>query len=291
MIPSQKLRCRIPRFDPGGGGINVARAALRMGADAVALFTSGGPTGLRLERLLLGEGIPGRVIPIEGETREDFNVVNESTGEEFRFILPGPRLTEEEVEALLRAIAGPESAPEYVVVSGSLAPGVPDDFYARAARLCRNAGSKLAVNASGAPLRLALDEGVWLMKPSLSELCELTGADLRTEPEWRDACLELVREGRAAAVVLSLGEIGALLASEGKAWRASGIAHQPVSTVGAGDSLLGAMLAALASGQPVEEAFRVGVAAGCASVLTPGTSLFRREDVDHFYKTIALAAM
>ena len=147
------------------------------------------------------------------------------------------------------------------------------------------------IDASGAPLRLALDESVWLMKPSLHELCELTGADLRTETEWRDACMELVREGKAATVVLSLGENGALLAAGGKAWRATGMAHQPVSTVGAGDSLLGAMLAALASGQPIDEAFRVGVAAGCASVLTSGTSLFRREDVDRFHAITGLSSM
>ncbi len=285
--PSHKLRCDDPVIHPGGGGINVARVLRRLGSDVLAVYPAGGPTGERLSRLVVAEGVNSLYLPIAGETRESFTVRERATGQELRFVLPGPRLQAGEWEAALQRLRELPQAPGYLVASGSLPPGVPDDFYARLARLARERGSRFVLDSSGAPLAAALEEGVWLVKPSQRELGELTGRDLATPESRREAAQDLVRRGRAQAVALSLGAQGALLATNGGAWQAPALDVPVVSTIGAGDSFLAGLLWALdvpsASGTPTDwpHALQAALAAGAAALGAPGTALSRPEDVRH----------
>jgi 6-phosphofructokinase 2 len=169
--------------------------------------------------------------------------------------------------------------PKFVILSGSLPPGVPDDFFARAIRHAKALGAKTVVDSSGPALKAALAEGVTLMKPNLVELTDLAGRPLDTETAQFAACRELIGDRRAEIVALTLGEDGALLVTEHQAWRALPLTIEAVSTVGAGDSFLGGLVAALAAGKPLEDAFRVAVAAASAAVLTPGTGLCQPDDV------------
>ena len=156
IVESHKLRCAAPDVHPGGGGVNVARVLHRLGADVLALHTAGGPSGERLARLLAQEQVPARALPIAGETRESFTVRETSSGREFRFVLPGPAVTEPEWQSWLEAVRALPHMPAYVVASGGLPPGTPDDFYARLARLVRERGSRLVIDSAGPPLAAAL---------------------------------------------------------------------------------------------------------------------------------------
>jgi 6-phosphofructokinase 2 len=156
---------------------------------------------------------------------------------------------------------------------------VPDDFFARAIRLAKTLGAKTVVDSSGAALKAALAESVTLMKPNLVELGDLVGSKLDSDAEQMAACRKLVTGKRAEMVALTLGEDGALLVTATQAWRALPMKIEAVSAVGAGDSFLGGMVAALAAGDPLEHAFRVAVAAASAAVLTPGTGLCQPSDV------------
>ena len=118
-----------------------------------------------------------------------------------------------------------------------------------------------------------------LIKPNLAKLIELVGKPLERDEDRIAACRKLTAGGRAQAVALTLGDDGALLVTAGQAWRAQPMAIEMVSAVGAGDSFLGGMVSALAAGKPLEQAFRVAVASGCAAVLTPGNKLCREQDV------------
>jgi 6-phosphofructokinase 2 len=290
VAPIHKLRCTSARRDPGGGGINVARVLKRLGADVVALYTAGGVLGTLLQKLVEAEGISCATTAIGEETREDITIVERSSGQQYRFILPGPRLSEPEWRACLdaltsllhrqSAVASVDRGTRFVVASGSLPPGVPDDFYGHVIRAGRDAGAKVVIDASGAPLRSALDAGVYLVKPSLREFRELTGKPAETQGDWIVACRSLIDAGRAELVALTLGELGALLVSRDQALRAQALPVRPVSVVGAGDSFLGGMIWSLASGHALETAFRYGIAAGSAAVLMAGTELCRRDDVE-----------
>jgi len=276
---TRKLRCSPPKRDPGGGGINVARVAHRLGSDVTAIYPIGGAIGKLLQRLVEREHIPSLVTPSHVETRENFTAYEEPTGEQYRFVLPGSALHRAEWEAVLDRLASLPGKVKFVVASGSVPPGVPDDFFARVVRHAKALGAKTVIDTWGAALEAALKEGVTLIKPNLVELSDFVGAPLDNDEDRVAACRKLAADGRAEMVALTLGEDGALLVTADRVLRAQPMAIEPVSTVGAGDSFLGGMVAALASGKPLDEAFRVAVAAASAAVLSPGTELCRAEDV------------
>ncbi len=279
VIPTVKLRCSRQRRDPGGGGVNVARVVKRFGGDVEAILPAGGFTGRLLRQLIEDEGIPSRVIEAEAETREDFAVSELSTDSQYRFILPGQPLRESEWRACLSALAASEPAPKFVVGSGSLPPGVPDDFYAQAATVAEKLGAKFLIDTSGAPLASAVEHGVYLLKPNLHEMSDLAGTKLANQDDWMVIARALIEKGKAEVVALSLGHLGALLVTRSQAFRAQPIPIKPVSAVGAGDSFLGALVFSLANGASLFDAFRLAVVAGAAALINEGTELCLPADV------------
>jgi 6-phosphofructokinase 2 len=288
VVPVRKLRCEGLRRDPGGGGINVARVVRRLQGEVTAIYTAGGSLGQLLRSLVEREGIDDIVLPIAAETREDFTIQEKSSGQQFRFVLAGPQVSETEWQGSLRTLSALDPFPRYLVASGSLPPGVPDDFYRRLARLAHERKTKLVLDTSGAPLREALAEGVFLIKPSWSELSALAGVRLDSEDELAQACRRIVEAGQAEVVALTLGDKGALLVTHERTWRAAALPIEPISVVGAGDSFLGGMVWSLAAGHPLDRAFRYGMAAGAATVLTPGTELCHADDVHRLFEKIVL---
>ena len=293
VLPFHKLRCAEGRRDPGGGGINVARVMKRLGADVSAIYAAGGTLGQLLRQLIDAEGIPASTVAISGETREDFTVLEQSTGAQYRFVLPGPHVAEREWRICLNELVALDSGTRFIIGSGSLPPGVPDDFYGRVAQLAKQGSRKIVIDSSGPALRAAIEAGVYLIKPSLNEFRGLTGADvpLETQADWIEACRGLLHRGRVEVVTLTLGDRGALLVTRDQVLRAAALAIKPVSIVGAGDSFLGAMIWSLAAGHGLETAFRYGVAAGSAALLMPGTELCRREDVERLFKDVRVEAI
>ena len=224
IIPVAKLRGTSQRRDPGGGGINVARVIKRLGGDVRAIYSVGGTTGELLRKLLDKEGIASRTFAIAEETREDFFVSEISTGQAYRFILPGPRLSEGEWQACLRLLSGIEPFPRFVVASGSLPAGVPDDFYARVARIARQRGARMILDTSGQPLAAAVAEGVDLIKPNLREMRELSGGEPSDASEWEAAAKVLVHSGKVAVIALTMGHLGAVLVTRDQVLRAEPLA-------------------------------------------------------------------
>ena len=289
--PTRKLRCSAPKRDPGGGGINVARVAHRLGGSVTAIYPTGGAIGKLLHRLVEREGIDSLVTPSHVETRENFTAYEETTGEQYRFVLPGSALHRAEWEAVLHKLTTLPEKPKFVVASGSVPPGVPEDFFARVARQAKQLGAQCVIDTSGSALKTALIEGVALIKPNLVELSDLVGAPLDTEDARVAACRKLITDGRVEAVALTLGEQGALLVTADKVYRAQPMSIEPVSTVGAGDSFLGGLVAALAANNPLQQAFRVAVAAGSAAVLSPGTELCRKDVVQRLLPEVKVNEM
>jgi len=286
--PTRKLRCSPPKRDPGGGGINVARVAQRLGGDVTAIYPTGGQIGKLLQRLVERENIASLVTPSHVETRENFTAYEEPTGEQYRFVLPGSALHRAEWEAVLERLASLPARPKFVVASGSVPPGVPIDFFARVARHAKALGARAVIDTSGEALKAALEEGVSVLKPNLIELSEILETPLDRDEDRIAACRKLTREGCAEIVALTLGENGALLVTADRAWRALPLPIEAVSTVGAGDSFLGGLVAALAGGKPLEEAFRVAVAAASAAVLTPGTGLCQPVEVERLLPKVRI---
>lgn len=279
--PTHKLRCGPVQRFAGGGGINVARVLHRLGADVQAWALAGGAAGTQIGQLLAAEGVPAHWLPVAGDTRENFSVLETATGQEYRFVLPGPTVQAPEWQQCLdRLILPIDPAPRWIVASGSLPPGVPDDFYARVAQAAQARGVRMALDTSGAALSAALHAGVALVKPSLRELRELVRQPLVQAQEWCHAAQSLVRSGAAGIVALSVGEQGAVLATPEGVWHAPALSVPAATgTTGAGDCFLAALLWALDRSLPPPEALRWGTAAGAAALLSPGTSLAQAADV------------
>jgi 6-phosphofructokinase 2 len=166
-----------------------------------------------------------------------------------------------------------------VVCSGSLPPGVPDDFYARVAQKCKAQGRRLIVDTSGPALKAALDEGVFMCKPSVGELRGLTGQALATLDEVHEAGAAWIAQGRAEMVAVSLGERGALLITTDTALYAPAIDVPVASAVGAGDSFVAGMVYGLLQSDDVPQAFRWAVATATAALAHVGTGLSTPTDV------------
>src|SRR5271169_6887247 len=177
--PTHKLRCAPPRYDPGGGGINVARAVHALGGDAVAIFPVGGPAGEMIRHLLDQEGVPHQPIAIAGFTRESLAVEDRGSGQQFRFILPGPEVSEADQERCLDQLSVVAGEADYIVASGSLPLGVAEDFYSRVAAVAQKLDKRLILDTSGAALKRA-GHGIYLLKPSLRELQDLVGREIGT---------------------------------------------------------------------------------------------------------------
>jgi 6-phosphofructokinase 2 len=183
----------------------------------------------------------------------------------------------------LRAVAG---SGQFVVASGSLPPGVPDDFYQHLADVCRDLGTRLILDTSGTGLQ-HITSGVFLLKSSVRELRECVDRELATEAEQVAAARELIECGRAKVVVVSLGDRGALLITRAVAQRVSAIRMRSGSGVGAGDAMVAAITVGLSRGWPLPKSVRFGVAAGAAMLMTPGTAVCSRSDVERLFELVA----
>jgi 6-phosphofructokinase 2 len=282
VVPTEKLRCGEPRYDPGGGGINVARAVRLLGGEARAIFPAGGMSGAMLCDLLKDQGVPYTFVPIPGITRESFAVAEGQTGKQYRFLLPGPALSAGDQARCLDTLATYAPEASFIVASGSLPPGVPADFYARVAGLARASGVRFVLDTSG-PALAAAGNDIFLLKTSLRELEQLAGASIQGEWEEEDAARRVIALKRARNLVVSLGARGALLADEMVICRFAAIPVEAVGSVGAGDSMVAGIVLSLVRGLTLTEAVRFGMAAGAAALLRPGTELCRREDTERLF--------
>jgi len=277
LVAEQKLRCAPMRSDAGGGGINVSKAIRRLGGDSIAVFPSGGRNGEVVEELLEKYGVHFQSFPVEGETRENISVRDTSTNAQYRFTLPGMEMSVQQADKCLEVIE--KLAPDYLVASGSLPPGLPETYYEKVAAFAKKMGAKFVLDTSGPALLAAANEGLFLLKPNLAELCALVGVAQLEMNEVDDAALEIIKRGRCEIVVVSLGPQGALLVTK------EGFEHIPApmvkkqSTVGAGDSMVAGMVWALREGKTPLQMAQIGVACGSAATMNQGTELFQAKDV------------
>lgn len=284
IYPEGKLRCTAPVFEPGGGGINVARAIAHLGGKATALFPAGGATGEHLTALLEEENVAVDALITQDWTRQNLHVHVEAGGEQYRFVMPGAQLTAEEFRQLEAKVLAIEPG-ALLVISGSLPPGVALDDFTQLIERARQHGLRCIIDSSGEALTAALNiGGIELVKPNQKELAALVGRDLSQPDDVRQAAQELVRSGKARRVVVSLGPQGALGVDETGYVQVVPPPVKSQSTVGAGDSMVGAMTLKLARQASLLDMVRYGVAAGSAATLNQGTRLCSQENTEKIYQ-------
>ncbi|MGB8195177.1 MAG: 1-phosphofructokinase family hexose kinase [Chitinophagaceae bacterium] len=284
LAPEHKLRVANPRVDPGGGGINVSKALKELGGNSLAVFFAGGMNGDYLQQLLKAQQLDIYPIIIQGETRESIVITEESTGKEFRIVVEGPEIGMDAFNKVIGQLSAVK--PAYVVASGSIPKGLPGDIFAKLAKEVKALGARFILDTSGDALKQAVNEGVYLLKPNLKELSNLVGVESLQLEDVDDAALELINKGSCEVVVVSLSSSGAMVVTK------DGWHHIPAptverkSTVGAGDSMVAGMVWSLVQGKSFTDMAQVGVACGTAATMSPGTQLFRKEDVEKLLRWI-----
>lgn len=282
LVAEQKIRCEEPRYDAGGGGINVSKAISRLGGTSLAVFTSGGPTGKMLEDLVNKESIKYKTIEIQSWTRESFVGVDDNTNSQYRFSFPGPAISSTEKEAIIQTIQ--DLKPQFLVVSGGLNKDLPIDFYQKIAEIAKKIEVKMIVDTSGEALEKVLKTGVYMIKPNVGELAKLIGVERLEMEEVNEAAKQIIAKGGAEIVVVSLGPQGAVLVTKDNYEFVPAPNVAKKSTVGAGDSMVGGMVWALSQNKNLKEVIRWGVACGSAATMNEGTQLFKFDDAKRLFE-------
>ncbi|WP_296424712.1 1-phosphofructokinase family hexose kinase [Yoonia sp.] len=277
-----KLRCAEPRIDPGGGGVNVARAIAQLDGQSTALVAVGGPNGTALLALLAAEGIPTHPVPIKAETRQSFAVTDTGNNKQYRFVLPGPTLSPEETSSILDHAFAAVNPGDYVVLSGSQPGGVPIDFPAQLCRRLTPKTDRVILDTSGPVLAHVIAHpasGLHVLRIDQNEARDAAGNPLSTAHDSVVFARGLVARGVAQIIVTGRGAEGSIMVSEDQHI----FCHAPkvpvVSKIGAGDAFVGALTLHMARGCSPEHALRWAVAAASATITTEGTALCTLSDV------------
>jgi 1-phosphofructokinase len=263
------------RVDPGGKGVNVARALAANDVATVAVLPSGGAEGAQLAALLAPFGVQTVPVPVTGTVRSNITVV-EPDGTTTKLNEPGPELSPDEAAAVERTVVDLGRRASWVVGAGSLPRGLGNDFYARLVRALRECDTQVCIDASGPPLASAVDAGPDLIKPNAEELAELVGRPLKRFADVVDAAAEVRKRG-VATVLVSLGGDGALLVNADEVLHGWAPPVRVRSTVGAGDATLAGYLAGGGRGRT---ALVTALAYGTAAVQLPGSVMPRPADLD-----------
>jgi 6-phosphofructokinase 2 len=277
LIAEQKIRCEKPRYDAGGGGINVSKAIAKLGVTSTCIFTSGGSSGEMLEDLIKKENLESCVIKTKNWTRENFIAFENTSKAQYRFGFPGNEFSDDEKDIILQTIK--ELKTDYLVISGSLNEGLATNFYQKIAAIAKESNIKVIVDTSGEALKKVLETGVYLIKPNIGELAKLIGVERLELPEVEKAAKKLIEHKSAEIVVVSLGADGAILITKDETHLVKAPKVEKKSTVGAGDSMVGGMVWALSQNKTLKEVIQIGVCCGTAATMNEGTQLFKAEDV------------
>lgn len=283
VIAGHKLRCALPVIDPGGGGINVARAIRQLGGDATAFVALGGNTGRQLGELLEAAGLPLIVHAAPGDTRQSVAVTDLSINDQFRFMLPGPDWSDGDVDGACAGIKANAPDSGFVVLSGSGPSGSRADLYARICKDLSTTNAKVIVDTSGPALTmmaLGQPERPYVLRMDQQEAESLTRYALPRRGDTADFASKLVERGAGEIVIIARGSDGNVLATKDGRWFCPAVNVVVKSKVGAGDSFVGGLTLALQNGCDLQTALCHGSAAASAACMTEGTQLCLKSDFD-----------
>lgn len=283
VVPDVKLRCAPAQLDPGGGGINVSRAIRILGGASRTFVVLGGHNGEHMAKLMTDAGLNLIVHPARGETRSSLSVYDQTTGEQYRFMLPGPEWTDLDVATVTAGVRHAAAPGGLAVISGSIPPGVPMSIPLDLARALAERGVDVVVDTSGQALKIAgaaTDGAIHVLRMNHAEANDFLGRELRDLHEAADFAQSLVEKGAARIVIVARDREGSVLATRGLRLHAPAADVPVKSKVGAGDTFVGAFTMGLALGEDLGTALTRGVAGASAAVMTDATRLCRVEDAE-----------
>ncbi len=293
VVPDRKLRCTAPQLHPGGGGVNVSRAIANLGGTSHTLLAYGGHTGEMLVDLLRQEGLEPESLDVDYPTRQSVSVTDRANGLQYRFMMPGPPWTQADCDTAREKIHHSIRPGAFVIPSGSLPPGMSEDFFLDLNDTVKADAGRMIMDTSGRALEHAVARraGLYVLRMDLAEARELSGTRLPGVADIAALATRLREEGVAEIVMIAAGAQGTVIATED--WR--GLTRPPVvvpvSKIGAGDSFIGAFALSLTRGEDAVTACSWGTAAAASAVTTEGTELCHREETERFFQEVTTAPL
>lgn len=278
-LSGDTVRVKASRFDPGGKGINVSRVVHELGGQTLAVGFAPGGLGRYIEQTLNSQGIATDFLHTKGETRTNITILDESRHVQTILSDPGPQTDHRHVDELRKRLRRHLHAGDWLVLAGSIPPPLDAGVYTEIIHEAAEIGVHTVLDADGAALAAGAAAHPEIVKGNRREMERLLGRHLDNEESMLAAARE-VHEGGVRNVVVTRGREGAVAVAEERFLRGVAPRVRAVSAVGSGDAFLAGVVLTLSRGGNVEEALRLGIAAGTASVLLPGTELCRRREVD-----------
>jgi 1-phosphofructokinase family hexose kinase len=276
------LRASELRIDHGGKGFNVSRMLAALGTQSTAVGLAGGHNGRLLRDGLKGAGISTDFVPVNGETRTNISIVDETLAHYIKVNEAGPTVSEGEITLLMSRITSLLKPGDFWILAGSLPPGAPKDIYARIIRIVEEVGAHAVLDSSGEPLRLGCQAGPFLAKPNANEATQITGKPTETIEEMSRITPELHAMG-VKIVVISAGKKGALLSDGKSQWFGYTPAIKEHNPIGAGDAMVAGLVWKLAQGEEPSTALRWGLACGAAAASQPGTGMAPKAIIENLF--------
>lgn len=279
-------RARRVERDAGGKGVNISRSIHGLRGKTLATGFLGGGPGAYVRHVLDNEGVPNDFVSIREETRIDFSLEMEDGRPPTCFNEPGPTIYDSELETLIAKIRSLLPSSRWLVLGGSHPPGTPPEIFQRIGNIARNAGIPFALDADNDVLKMGLAAGPTFLKPNASEASRLLGVKLTTLEDCIQGAQEIAKRlsvqnpEESSIVVISRGEHGAVMSAKRQVYIGHSPRIQKQSTVGCGDSMIGAMITLLDKGFPAAEAFRFGLAAGAATAQKRGSGVANLDEIE-----------
>lgn len=267
---------------PGGKGINVTKVLRQCKEEVNATGFLGGYNGMFISDELERMGAKSAFTKIAKETRTNLNIISED-GFVTEVLEPGPEISEQERINFLEQFRALVNESEIIVISGSVARGIEDDYYAKMIEICHEAGKKVLLDTSGEPLKRAIEAKPYLIKPNKRELEYVMGRKLENEAEVIEAAKELLKKG-IEVVVATMGERGLVCVTQTEAYRVVPPKVKMVNTVGSGDCVVAVLTMGIKNGDDLRETLRKAVALSAASVTTFENGEISEDKVREIYK-------
>ncbi|HXA65249.1 MAG TPA: hexose kinase [Bryobacteraceae bacterium] len=275
----------LSRSDSAGGrGINASRVLQCYGAKTLAIATSGGANGEKFEKLLAKLGFPTKLVRINREIRTNFTVTDRQ-GLAVKMNEPGPLITPEELKSIEKTVDSRLDGASWLMLCGSIPPGVASDFYTKLIRRARDRKVKTLLDTDGDALLHGVEAGPTVVTPNQPEAERLLNRALITRAHFVEAVTRIKAMG-AESVLLSLGGRGVVAINENQLMEVLPPRIDAVSPLGAGDALAAAYVWASTKKKDFADSVRWGVAAGTASARLPGLEFANLEQTKEIYKSV-----
>ena len=267
------------RSDVGGKGINVSRVLKALGSDSLAMGFAGGNAGQFILQGLSSQGIVHDFITVEGETRTNLKVFDQSTTQITEINEPGPDVRDAHLSDLKERLKRQMTSETLVVLSGSIPKTLPSSTYAELIKMIKEQGAKVFLDADGEVFRTAVGERPNFIKPNNDELERYFGKKLNTEDDILEAIRYFVELG-VEHVFITMGKEGSYYGSKEHFYKMSPLKVQAHSSVGAGDAFVAAVTHAVSKDEDLENMLRLAVATSAGAVTTVGTNPASAEWID-----------